>query len=99
MSQRIAAHTSRLCACLFSLAATGALAADQGLLNKEMGVDPTQKVTESRFIEDLVIAPIPISNPTVGTGLAVVVMPFYHLGEESPLSNTTLAAGLLSSGS
>jgi hypothetical protein len=48
--------------------------------------------------EDVVVAPIPISNPTFGTGLAMVVMPFYHLGEGSPLSNTLLAAGLLSSG-
>ena len=54
---------------------------------------------QARFFEDVVVAPVPISNPTVGTGLAVVVMPFYHLGEESPLSSTTLAAGVLSSGS
>jgi outer membrane protein assembly factor BamA len=47
----------------------------------------------------VVVAPIPISNPTVGTGLAMVVMPFYHLGPESPLSNTAVAAGLMSSGS
>ena len=45
------------------------------------------------------VAPIPISNPTIGTGLAVVVMPFYHLGPGSPLSNTALAAGYTSSGS
>ena len=50
-------------------------------------------------IEDVVVAPIPISNPTVGTGLAVVVMPFYHLGEQSPLSNTAVALGYTSSGS
>ena len=30
---------------------------------------------------------------------AVVVMPFYHLGPESPLSNTAVAAGYTSSGS
>ena len=54
---------------------------------------------EARFFEDVVVAPIPISNPTIGSGLAVVVMPFYHLGEGSPLSNTALAAGYTSSGS
>lgn len=47
----------------------------------------------------MVVAPIPISNPTIGTGLAVVVMPFYYLGEQSPLSNTAVAAGYTSSGS
>jgi outer membrane protein assembly factor BamA len=35
----------------------------------------------------------------VGSGLAVVVMPFYHLGRDSPLSNTAVAAGVMSSGS
>ena len=53
----------------------------------------------ARIFEDVVVAPIPISNPTVGTGLAVVVMPFYHLGQDSPLSNTAVAAGVISSGS
>lgn len=86
-------------ASVFLLLTAGAFAADQTLLNKEMGVDPSKEMVDNRIIEDLVIAPIPISNPTLGTGLAVVVMPFYHLGEGSPLSNTTVAAGLMSSGS
>ena len=86
-------------AVLLALAATGALSADPALLGKDMGVDPSQPLAETRLFEDIVIAPIPISNPTVGTGLAVVVMPFYRLGPESPLSNTTVAAGALSSGS
>ena len=82
------------------LAATRALAADPALFSKEMGVDPSEPaVARQRVFEDVVVAPIPISNPTVGTGLAVVVMPFYHLGPESPLSNTAVAAGVTSSGS
>jgi hypothetical protein len=80
------------------LAALPAAGADPALLGKESGVTPSREVVEARILEDVVVAPIPISNPTLGTGLAVVVMPFYHLGEGSPLSNTTIAAGLLSSG-
>ena len=44
-----------------------------------MAIDPQKELAETRLLEDVVVAPIPISNPTVGTGLAVVVMPFYHL--------------------
>lgn len=81
-------------------AAHASLAADPALFSKEMGVDPSEPaVARARVFEDVVVAPIPISNPTVGSGLAVMVMPFYHLGPESPLSNTALAAGLTSSGS
>ncbi|HEU5178447.1 MAG TPA: BamA/TamA family outer membrane protein [Burkholderiales bacterium] len=81
------------------LASACAQAADQALLSKETGVDPSKQAAETKLFEDLVVAPIPISNPTIGTGLAVVVMPFYHLGRDSPLSNTALAAGVTSSGS
>ena len=59
---------------------------------------PSREIAQTRVFEDVVVAPIPISNPTIGSGLAVVVMPFYHLGEGSPLSNTVLAGGLMSSG-
>lgn len=83
---------------LFFFAAR-ALCSDQAILGKEMGIAPSKEISEARVFEDLVVAPIPISNPTIGTGLAVVVMPFYHLGEGSPLSNTALAAGYTSSGS
>ena len=86
------------------LAAAGCIAfaaygAEPAQLAREIGIDPSKEVAETRLIEDVVVAPIPISNPTVGTGLAVVVMPFYHLGPESPLSNTAVAAGYTSSGS
>lgn len=79
--------------------ALGVHAAEPAQLAREIGIDPSKEVAETRLIEDVVVAPIPISNPTVGTGLAVVVMPFYHLGPESPLSNTAVAAGYTSSGS
>ena len=89
---------TRTLAVLLFLTTTKALAVDPALLGRESGVTPSREIVESRVFEDVVVAPIPISNPTIGTGLAVVVMPFYHLGEGSPLSNTVLAGGLMSSG-
>jgi hypothetical protein len=86
-------------AALLALAAAEALAADPTIRNREIGVDPSKELAETRFFEDVVVAPIPISNPTIGTGLAVVVMPFYHLAPGTPLSNTAIAAGVTSSGS
>jgi hypothetical protein len=90
---RLAAAAAACCAVLSAHAADGAL------LSRDMAIDPQKDLAETRLIEDLVVAPIPISNPTVGTGLAVVVMPFYHLMPGSPLSNTAVAAGYTSSGS
>src|SRR5262245_28065165 len=85
---------------LFALALAAMHAsADQALLSRETGVNPSKELVQEPFIRDVVVAPIPISNPTIGTGLAVVVMPFYHVGEDSPLSNTIFAAGYTSSGS
>jgi hypothetical protein len=69
------------------------------MFSKEMGIDPQKDLPDTHLFEDVVVAPIPISNPTIGTGLGVVVMPFYHLGKDSPLSNTAVAAGYTSSGS
>jgi hypothetical protein len=89
----------RMLACAAAMAAGPALAGDPALFSKEMGIDPSEPMASARMFEDVVVAPIPISNPTVGTGLAVIVMPFYHLGADSPLSNTALAAGMTSSGS
>ena len=101
MPQHDAALRNRqhwLLALALALAAAGARA-DQALLSKETGVNPSRELVQEPFVRDLVVAPIPISNPTIGTGLAVVVMPFYHVGEGSPLSNTIFAAGYTSSGS
>jgi hypothetical protein len=47
----------------------------------------------------LVIMPIPIANPTVGTGLALVSLFTYNLDPESPASSTALAAGMTDNGS
>jgi len=89
----------RLLAAAACCAALAVHAADPALLGRDVGIDPQKELAEARLLEDVVVAPIPISNPTVGTGLAVVVMPFYRLGERSPLSNTAVAAGYTSSGS
>jgi len=43
-----------------------AFAADPALLDKELAL-------ERGFVQDLIVAPIPISNPTIGTGLAVLL--------------------------
>jgi outer membrane protein assembly factor BamA len=90
--QRLAAAVAL---CLASLAH----AVEPAQMAREIGVDPSKEVAQTRLIEDVVVAPIPISNPTVGTGIALVVMPFYHLGDESPLSNTAVALGYTSSDS
>jgi outer membrane protein assembly factor BamA len=42
---------------------------------------------------ELVIAPIPIVNPTIGKGLAVAGLMLYEFDRVSPVSSTTLAAG------
>ena len=90
----------RLAAAAACSIACAAHAVEPAQLAREIGVDPSKEVAQQgRLFEDVVVAPIPISNPTVGTGLALVVMPFYHLGEESPLSNTAVAVGYTSSGS
>jgi outer membrane protein assembly factor BamA len=45
-----------------------------------------------------VVAPIPISNPSVGTGLALTGMWLYHVDQDSPASSTMFGGGYLSSG-
>src|SRR5438093_4054576 len=65
------------CARTFLAAAAGCIAlaahaADPALLGKDMGIEPEKGLAETRLFKDVVVAPIPISNPTVGTGLAAV---------------------------
>ena len=47
---------------------------------------PPQEPEEGKT--DFVIMPIPISNPTVGTGLGAVSMVLYKAGEKAPTSST-----------
>jgi outer membrane protein assembly factor BamA len=48
---------------------------------------------------DFVVMPVPISNPTIGTGLGVGVMTIYQLDETSPASSTTVGGMYVDSGS
>ncbi|MEJ1965428.1 MAG: BamA/TamA family outer membrane protein [Gammaproteobacteria bacterium] len=48
---------------------------------------------------DWVVAPIPVSNPSIGSGLALTAMLLYKLDEKSPASFTGFGAGYTSSGS
>lgn len=48
---------------------------------------------------DIVVAPIPISNPTVGNGLALTAMFLYRTDAQSPESFTALGGGYTSSNS
>jgi hypothetical protein len=89
----------RLGAAALGLAALTALAADSAPLGRELVTDPQRQAVRPEVFQGMVVAPIPISNPTIGTGLGVVAMPFYRLGPRSPLSNTVVAAGYTTSGS
>jgi hypothetical protein len=57
-------------------------------------VDPAQGVSTGH---NIVVAPIPISNPSVGTGLALTGMILYKMDADSPESSTDLGGGYLSS--
>jgi outer membrane protein assembly factor BamA len=57
--------------------------------------DVAEKVSPQETKErraDFVIMPIPVSNPTIGSGLALATMFLYDVGENAPTSNTTLGA-------
>src|SRR5580658_8393486 len=55
---------------------------------------PTEAAGSGR---NFVVAPIPISNPSVGTGLALTGMILYKMDADSPESSTDLGGGYLSS--
>jgi outer membrane protein assembly factor BamA len=50
------------------------------------------KESKEKDSRDFVIMPIPISNPTIGTGLAAAAMYLYKIDEASPTSNTMAGA-------
>ena len=60
--------------------------------------DIAVQVHESRRI-DWVALPIPISNPTIGSGLAVTTMALYHLGGAAQPSNTAVGVFKTDNGS
>jgi outer membrane protein assembly factor BamA len=60
-------------------------------------VSPAQAVSTSTTTgHDIVVAPIPISNPSVGSGLALTGMWLYQMDPQSPESFTGLGGGYTS---
>jgi outer membrane protein assembly factor BamA len=57
-------------------------------------VDPAQAAATSNH--NIVVAPIPISNPSVGTGLALTGMFLYQMDAQSPESFTGVGGGYTS---
>ena len=55
---------------------------------------PVQAVGQQERERDFVVLPIPLSNPTVGTGLAGVGLWIYELDEESPPSRTAVGVAI-----
>ena len=102
--QRISAGTrtfvaARLCA-LAGLALPLCAAADEPLtVESQITVSPAEGVKEEAGGVNYVVAPIPISNPTIGTGLAVTGMILYDVDPRSPVSFTALGGGYTSSDS
>jgi hypothetical protein len=88
------------CGALIAVVFSGALqeihaGTDPTQLEAQSQVDPAQAVSVDGH--NIVVAPIPISNPTVGTGLALTGMLLYKTDTQSPESFTALGAGYLSS--
>jgi hypothetical protein len=53
-------------------------------------VKPLEKTKKNRRLKNWVMMPVPISNPTIGTGLALGAMRLYKLDEEAPASTLTI---------
>jgi hypothetical protein len=68
---------------------------DPTKLEAQSQVDPAQALSVDGH--NIVVAPIPVSNPSVGTGLALTGMLLYKTDPQSPESFTALGAGYLSS--
>ena len=80
------------------LVAGGARAGtDPTQVDAQLGVDPAQGTSSTGH--NTVIAPIPISNPSVGTGLALAGMLLYKTDPASPDSFTAVGGGYTSSDS
>ncbi len=69
------------------LTAPSALAVEEHLKEVDARHDPSQEVAKGKRV---IFLPIPMSNPTLGTGLGLASMFLYRTGEKQPISNTTL---------
>ena len=61
-------------------------------------VRPASGIVSDSLKTERVVMPIPVSNPTVGTGLAVATMFLYRLDEQSPSSSSTFGGAYTNSG-
>jgi Omp85 superfamily domain len=80
---------------LSGAARLGAATSDPTKADGQTSVEPAQAVSVGG---NFVVAPIPISNPSVGSGLALTGMWLYQVDDDSPASSTALGAAYLSSG-
>ncbi|MEW6683501.1 MAG: BamA/TamA family outer membrane protein [Nitrospirota bacterium] len=59
---------------------------------------PVSGIMPESLKTELVVMPMPLSNPTIGTGLAFATMILYRLDEQSPPSSTTVGGAYTNSG-
>src|SRR5271154_4878649 len=85
-----------LLAALVSLAAPAALA-DTDAISAHGDMDIEDQIPKPPKSVDYFVVPIPISNPTIGSGLEAVGMILYKLDDKSPDSFTAVGGGYTSS--
>jgi outer membrane protein assembly factor BamA len=87
---------------LIAMPITDALGAEPGTDVVSQQIDefsrPASGIASDPLKTELVIMPIPVSNPTIGTGLAIATMVLYRLDEQSPSSSSTFGGAYTSSG-
>ena len=102
--QRISAGTRAFATATFctlaGVAPTWCGAADEPLtVESQVNVSPKEGVEKDAGGVNFVVAPIPISNPTIGSGAALTGMILYDVDPLSPVSFTALGGGYTSSDS
>jgi outer membrane protein assembly factor BamA len=87
---------------LIAMPITGALGAAAGTDPVSQQIDefsrPASGIASDSLKTELVVMPIPVSNPTIGTGLAIATMVLYRLDEQSPSSSSTFGGAYTNSG-
>ena len=92
--RRTLAYAALLCMAGGGLPSSVCAGEDPTTLEGQSQIEPAEGVNTGR---NTVVVPIPVSNPTVGTGLALAGMILYKVDQASPDSSTTLGGGYLSS--
>ncbi len=87
---------------LLAMPMTFAMAGDPGTDPVSRQIEdvtrPVSGIASDSLKTELVVMPIPVSNPTIGTGLAIAAMVLYRLDEQSPSSSSTFGGAYTSSG-